>query len=131
MLNTLVKLLYEYKTISLKYSKIYVDERNRLEIFNKNIQMCQYEYKANQYCLNTQKCTEKKKTPNSLFFQNYITYQIDCKCSQNKMFKCGQYCTIDSFACDYLKSINSKQFVFNITKCRNQKETFKSFFTLW
>jgi hypothetical protein len=109
--------------------KINNNEKDKIKNFNKHIQNCKntiYKLNTNDFCLNGLNCMERFVSPTALGY-NYVKRKIDCKCPNEKGFKCGKYCTKDSNACDFLKS-NKTSFV-NIDKCGNNNVSiFRSFF---
>jgi len=58
------------------------------------------------FCLNRRNCTEKKISPTGLGYK-YINFKVDCKCPSKQSFRCDQFCTAHSDACDYYR-LNSK-----------------------
>ena len=127
IMNYHKKLMFDFIKFDEHYLNKYEEEKKQLELFSNNLKHCEYKFKADEFCLNGKNCTELKKTP---ITRNYIIYKVDCKCPASKTFKCGQYCTKDSVACDYYKS-NAK-IKKSIKKCGNENNsTVKPFFSLW
>jgi len=92
----------------------------------KNVNKCEYKFKAKYVCLNGKACIEKVKAP-FLGSKQATTYKVDCKCPLKNSFKFGpNYCTTDLEACDYLKlDANLKKYK---NKCGNDGiTTFKPF----
>jgi hypothetical protein len=119
----LVSLMENLRHAPKKSKKI-----NEIELFKKKIKNCQlkpYNFKKNDFCLNGQNCFEIKKELKGFGFnyRSLITkLKIDCRCPKRQSFKCGDYCSIDSIACDYFKSINESNFR-NIKYCVNYNIT--------
>jgi len=92
--------------------------------FNNDIKDCQkkiYEFKSTDFCLNGQNCKETKEEIKGFGFtyRRFVTtVEIECKCPAEKSFKCGQYCTTGSMACEYQKS-SVKPSVTKIKDCGN------------
>lgn len=86
----------------------------KFKMFNRVIQECPikiYEFNSNDFCLNEINCIEKNLNLNK---------EIDCKCPTNHSFVCTKYCTTDSNACDYFKSVSKNENSFaNINDCNN------------
>ena len=125
-MNSYIKYL-KNKPIDYELANKYLKESNKITIFNRNIKICDYKFKENDFCLNIKNCFEKKISPID-FGYKYINFRLDCKCSFKKGFICDQYCTVHSDACDYYKfnSNISK----NFTKCRKQHVKHGSFFSI-
>ena len=105
------------------------EKKKKIQIFNKHIKDCQnkiYKFKSNDFCLNGKNCVEIRKELTGFGF-NYrkikITKKIDCKCPASKSFKCDKYCTTDSIACDYYKSLKIQNQFSNINECGNNNVT--------
>jgi len=95
-------------------------------ILERNLKDCpkmNYEFKSTDFCLNGQNCIEIRREIKGFGF-NYrtlkTTHKINCQCPTKASFKCDQYCTTDSIACDFHKS-NVKQVSNNIKHCGNDK----------
>jgi hypothetical protein len=121
LLNSYVKLLFEFKIINPQYSIIHEEERRRFKLFNKHIENCKYKFEPEDFCLNGAQSTDKKLTHSNV---NY-------ECPKRKSFKCGNYCATNSYACNYHKSNGKSRQFFNIAKCANQKLSLFRFFNLW
>ena len=115
------------KFFDVDQAKNYIKQSHKITIFNKHIKKCEYKFEANDFCLNRRNCTEKKISPTG-FGYKYINFKVDCKCPSKKSFKCDQFCTVHSDACDYYK-FNSK-INKNFTKCRKQHGKLGSFFSI-
>ena len=111
-----------------KYAKILKERYNKNKNKNKNLKNCQfkpYNFKKNDFCLNGLNCFEIKKELKGFGFnyRSFITkLKIDCRCPKRQSFRCGNYCSIDSIACDHYKSMNEFNFV-NFKYCVNYNIT--------
>jgi hypothetical protein len=115
------------KPVDLELANKYLKESNKKRIFNKHIKKCDYRFEANDFCLNRIICYEKRMSATGFGFK-YINFRVNCKCPSKQSFKCDQFCTVHSDACDYYKSNSniSKHF----TKCLKQHVKFGSFFSI-
>jgi hypothetical protein len=135
-LNLYMKMLMERQTVNTLVAVKYLTDGKQFKIFNKEIKDCAikkiYNFQANDFCVNGKNCIEMRKVMKG-FGYNYVTKQIDCKCPIKLNFKCGKYCTSDSNACDYYKSMkNENHSLANVNDCGNQHVTFlRSYFNLW
>jgi hypothetical protein len=130
--SNLYILIGKHAALNPKMTDQYLEERKSPQIFNKNIQVCKnkiYNLDKNDFCVNGVNCVEKIISSIGLGY-NYVNKKIDCKCPNEKNFKCGKYCTKDSIACDYSKSNNNnKTFIANVKSCDNDNFSFlKSYF---
>ena len=101
---------------------------NEIESFKKKIKNCQlkpYNFKKNDFCINGQNCFEIKKEMKGFGF-NYRSLltkkKIDCRCPKRQSFRCGNYCSIDSIACDFYNKSNEFNFA-SIKYCENYNIT--------
>ena len=127
------KQLNSYFTNS-KFSKKYFQTKMNFDTFNKNIKECNkkiYKLNTNDFCLLGLVCVKKQVSPTSLGY-NYVNKKIDCKCPNEKSFKCAKFCTKDSTACNYSKSNNNnnnnKTFIANVKSCDNGNVSFLKYF---
>jgi hypothetical protein len=122
------KLINMIKTKDIRIAPKISEAINKIESFKKEIKDCQlkpYNFKENDFCSNGQNCFEIKKELKGFGFnyRSFITkLKIDCRCPKRQSFRCGNYCSIDSIACDYFKSINEFNFV-NFKYCVNYNIT--------
>ena len=108
---------------------------NMFKSFNRNITVCSKKalktFDSNYFCLNGRNCIEKNKILKG-FKHVYTLKKVDCKCPIKKSFKCGQYCTLDSIACDFTKSKENKKYLNKIINCGNHNTTyFRSLVIIW
>ena len=124
-------LIGKQAALNPKMTDQYLEERKSLQIFNKNIQVCNYKiykFDQNDFCVNGVNCVEKIISSFGLGY-NYVNKKIDCKCPNEKSFKCAKFCTKDSIACDYSKSNNNnKTFIANVKNCDNGNNSFLKYF---
>jgi hypothetical protein len=125
-----MKIVLKSHAVSLMNEEKYIEGRKKLDLFKKNIPNCQNKvYNSNDFCLNGANCIEIRIIPKGFGYFHKTRKQIDCKCPDSKSFKCGNYCTTDSIACDYYESneINA-----SIRDCGNHNiKTQKSYFNAW
>ena len=98
-------------------TKKYLKESIKFKIINHHIQNCDYKFNADHFCLNEQNCIKKK-----IFDFFFGSKFFDCECSEKHSFKCGQYCTIHSDACNYHRRLNETEIISRyFTKCSESK----------
>jgi hypothetical protein len=110
-LRVYLKLFLKHEIINPFIWDKYLKERNKIQTFKKSLKECQpkiYKFKSNDFCLIGKNCTETR-------INNNIT---DCKCPNEQSFKCGQYCSKNSNACDSSKLNNN---YFNISDCSDHR----------
>jgi len=105
-MNTYLKSMLKNKVIDTKLVEKFLKTNNKIIKFNNKIKKCDYKFEANDFCLNRRNCTEKKISPTGLGYK-YINFKVDCKCPSKQNFRCDQFCTAHSDACDYYR-LNSK-----------------------
>ena len=105
-MNTYLKSMLTNKVIDTKLVEKFLKTNNKIIIFNNKIKNCDYKFEANDFCLNRKYCTEKKISPTGFGYKN-INFKVDCKCPSKQSFRCDQFCTAHSDACDYYR-LNSK-----------------------
>lgn len=120
--------LLKYKTkFSAKYSK----EINKIKDFSKSLQECPkmiYKFVSDDFCVNGKNCFEINNNLKGFGF-NYrklkTTEKIDCKCPKRQSFKCGEYCSTNSIACDYHKSAKNEKLISQIKDCGNNDRIYE------
>ncbi len=123
------KIINTVQTFNTKFANKHSMITNKIQSFNKEIKYCQnkyYKFKSNDFCLNGKNCAEVRKELIGFGFSYRkitITRKIDCKCPASKSFKCDKYCTTDSIACDYYKSLKIQNQFSNINECGNNNVT--------
>ena len=112
-----------------------IKTKKSFKMFNKQIRSCQnqnYEFKSDDFCLNGKDC---KIVKNYSFHKIKFMKSTVCKCPIKQSFRCGEYCTSDSIACDYHRLNENKSFLVssNINNCGNQNVTIlkSNFINLW
>jgi hypothetical protein len=105
---------YIYQSTETKY----LNEKESIDLFNKHIRDCGdkvFNFDSNDFCIKKRNCMK-------LSGFGYLGYEMlrktECKCPSNKSFQCGKLCSIDSNACDFLRSKDKKYFN-NIKHCNN------------
>ena len=127
-------MLMERQTVNPLVAVKYLTDGKQFKIFNKEIKYCAnkiYNFQANDFCVNGKNCIiEKKKVIGSIFglinflSRNHIAEKTECHCPNEKSFKCGKYCTIDSNACNNYRLIVTKKYFQNIKQCDNHNSTY-------
>lgn len=134
-MNTFYDVLNTIRTVDPIIFNKNLNQINKIKYFNKNIKVCKnaivQKFNPNDFCVNGQNCKiEKKKDFGHIFglfnylSKNQIAKKTECHCPNEKSFKCGKYCTIDSNACIYYKLIVDKMHFKNIKKCGNHNITY-------
>jgi hypothetical protein len=132
-INTFYNVLNTIRTFDPIIFTKNLNQTNKIKYFNKNIKVCKNKvpkFKANDFCVNGKNCIEKKKKIGNIFglfnylSQNHIAKKTECHCPNEKSFKCGKYCTIDSNTCNYYKLIVNKIHFKNIKHCGNHNITY-------
>jgi hypothetical protein len=101
------------------FKQLVVDKTFKL--FNMHIEECKYRlyrFKVADYCLNGRNCRIIHQSRH-----RKIIEIIDCYCPDERNFKCGEYCTIDSLACDFYRSNQNKKYFRKVSQCANQNTT--------
>ena len=122
-----LKLINKLKYKSAKYSEVIKEMKNFKKILKECPKMI-YAIVSNDFCLNGKNCFEIK---NDLigFGYNYrklkTAEKIDCKCPKRQSFKCGEYCSTSSIACDYHKSAKNEKLISQIKDCGNNNRIYE------
>lgn len=114
---------------TLQFSAKYSKEIKKMKDFNKSLQECPkmiYKFKSDDFCVNGKNCFEIKNNLKGFGFSYRklkTTEKIDCKCPRRQNFKCGEYCSTNSIACDYHKSTKNQTIISRIKDCGNHNKT--------
>jgi hypothetical protein len=113
-----LKYLQQAQYFNPKIETKYLKEKEKIDLFNKHIRDCGdkvFNFDSNDFCIKKRNCMK-------LSGFGYLGYEMlrktECKCPSNKSFQCGKLCSIDSNACDFLRSKDKKYFN-NIKHCNN------------
>ncbi len=130
-LGIFMKISQEIHTIDPLFVAKHSKEINRVKNFNKFITVCRpksYELKSDDFCVNGRNCRTSYGYGHLKMIKN-----VDCKCPIKQSFKCDKYCSVNSDACSYLKSLNknNKKNTTGIRDCGNHNSLdFKSYFSI-
>jgi hypothetical protein len=133
--DSYIKLILQMQSINSIITSDQIKTKKSFKMFNKQIRSCQnqnYEFKSDDFCLNGKDC---KIVKNYSFHKIKFMKSTVCKCPIKQSFRCGEYCTSDSIACDYHRLNENKSFLVssNINNCGNQNVTIlkSNFINLW
>lgn len=126
-LDMYMKMVFKIQPINPVFAARHAEQKKEFELFRNYIADCKnkfYKFNLYDFCINGKDC----KTVRRIFGLIQGPKNIDCKCPKKLSYKCNQYCTSNSVACDYFKS---NKIFYNIKNCGNQNITyFRSFFTI-
>ena len=125
-LDSHIKMIHEIQLIDSILNKKYLEQKKEFILFKQHIQDCKiktYKFQSIDFCENGRNCKVLLGKGSKK-----IAKEIDCKCPSQQSLKCGKYCSIDSNACDFYRSIKNKKYFTNIQDCGNHNATyFRSF----
>jgi hypothetical protein len=123
-MNMKQNILLSKQVLNLVFALRHMQERENIKSFKNQFKDCKnkvYEFKSNDFCVNGNNCKI------ILGYRYQVTRPSNCRCPRKKSFECDKYCTTNSIACDYYKSMrNKKQFanIKDIKECGNQNSTY-------